>query len=209
MLARLSRAPVTAALLAVITLVMLIEWQGGAFANNELLYRMGALYGNLYADGQYWRLASAMFLHANVIHWFTNTFSLYQLGTLYEEMFGSARFALIYFTTGICASLLSALLLPPYGIALGASGAVLGILGAFFFSVRRSPLYRNQRWTRSLLVQLSFWAALNIVIGFSIPQIDNAAHIGGLVSGLILGALLPHNVPPPPPSHTVVDVTHV
>jgi rhomboid protease GluP len=216
MRSRLSRAPFTASLLALIAIVMLFEWKLGAIfvewgphtlaSDNELLYRMGALTGGVFATGEYWRLVSAMFLHANLAHWGANSFTLYQLGTLYEELFGSARLALIYTITGVCASIVSAMRLAPDNIAVGASGAILGILGAFFFSIRRSPLYRNERWTRSLLVQLAFWAILNIIIGLSVPQIDNSAHLGGLISGLILGALLPHRVPPPPPSRTVIEV---
>ena len=206
MRSRLSRAPVTAALLAIIAIVMLIEWQRGAFQSNETMYRMGALFGGVFATGQYWRLVTAMFLHANLLHWFANSFTLYQLGTLYEELFGSARFAFIYAVAGICASLVSAMRLAPNGISVGASGAILGILGAFFFSIRRSPRYRHQPWTKSLLTQLGFWAIANIILGLSVPQIDNAAHIGGMISGLILGALLPHRVPPPPPSDIMVDV---
>ena len=60
-------------------------------------------------------------------------------------------------------------------------------MGAFIFSVRRSPLYRNQPWTRSLIGQLLFWIAVNIAIGYSLPFIDNTAHVGGLIAGLILG----------------------
>lgn len=216
MRSRLSRAPVTATLLALIAIVMLIEWSRGAVAvawgpaafesDNEVLYRMGALAGNVLATGGYWRLIAAMFLHANLAHWAANSFTLYQLGTLYEELFGSRRFAVIYAITGICASIVSALRLAPNAISVGASGAIMGILGAFFFSVRRSPLYRNQRWLRFVLIQLAFWAILYVVVGYKMPMIDQAGHLGGLISGLILGALLPHRVPPPPPGQTIVEI---
>jgi rhomboid protease GluP len=93
----------------------------------------------------------------------------------------------------------------PHGPAVGASGAIFGILGALIFSVRRSPQYRHQPWTKGLISQLVFWIAVNIVIGFSVPFIDNAAHIAGLVTGLLLG-LLPHRVPPLPPRDMVIDV---
>src|SRR5207237_1265415 len=137
--------------------------------------------------GEYWRIIAAMFLHGGWLHWFLNCWSLYQLGTLYETLFGSARFALIYFVSSICASIASSLY--QHGPAVGASGAIFGILGAFIFSIRRSPQYRHQPWTRSLVGQLIFWIAVNIVIGFSVKFIDNAAHIAGLVTGLLLGFL--------------------
>ena len=153
--------------------------------------------------GEYFRLVAAMFLHGSWLHWFLNSWALYQLGTLYETLFGSGRFALIYFVSGICASVASSLY--QHGPAVGASGAIFGILGAFIFSIRRSPQYRHQPWTKSLIGQLIFWIAVNIVIGFSVKFIDNAAHIAGLVTGLLLG-FLPHRVPPPPPRNMVIDL---
>ena len=204
---RLSRAPLTAGILAIILVVMLLEWSGGAFENTSVLYDLGGLTHDVFARGQYWRLLAAMFLHANLLHWFANSFTLYQLGSLYEQMFGSGRFAVIYLVTGLCASVVSALRLPPGGVSVGASGAILGILGAFFFSIRRHPRWRHEKWTKGLLSQLAFWAIVNIALGFSVEVIDNAAHIAGMIAGLILGAVLPHRgVPPPPPGQVVIDV---
>ena len=201
---RASRAPVTTALLTIILLVFLFEWQTGALASDQILVRMGAIVPDMIATGEYWRAVAAMFLHASVLHWAANSWALWQLGTLYETMFGSARFAIFYFVTGITASIASSL--ASHGPAVGASGAILGILGAFIFSIRRSPQWRHQPWTKSLLSQLVFWAIVNLVLGFSVKNIDNVAHITGLVTGLLLG-LIPHRVPPPPPSEAVFDVT--
>ena len=69
----------------------------------------------------------------------------------------------------------------------------------------RSPQYRHQPWTKGLLGQLLFWTVVNLYIGFQFPFIDNVAHIGGLIAGLLLG-FLPHRVPPPSPSASVIDV---
>ena len=79
-------------------------------------------------------------------------------------------------------------------------------MGAFIFSISRSPVYRHQPWTRGLIGQLVFWIVVNIAIGYSLPFIDNVAHFGGLISGLILGFIIPHRVPPPPPGESVIDV---
>jgi rhomboid protease GluP len=200
---RWSRSPVTTALLITITAITGYEWFIGAFQSDETLVRMGAIIPELWQRHEYWRLVAAMFLHANLLHWAANSWALFQLGSLYEVMFGSVRFATIYFVTGLCASIASSL--NPNHFSVGASGAILGILGAFIFSIRRSPQWRHEPWTRGLTQQLVFWAAVNIVLGFSIRQIDNTAHIAGLVSGLILG-FIPHRVPPPPPSASVIDV---
>lgn len=203
---RLSRSPATAALLAIITVVFIFEFLTGAVRDDRVLVGMGAIMPMRYivAHGEYWRWLSGMFLHGSVIHWAANCWALYQLGMLFEVMFGTPRFLLVYFTTGLVASIASSSF--THGPSVGASGAVLGILGAFIFSIRRSPQWRNEPWTKSLLSQLVFWAILNIVLGFSVSYIDNAAHIGGLVSGLLMG-FLPHRVPPPPPSRGVIDVT--
>ena len=200
---RPKNAPVTTALLIIITIVFAFEWLNGALENEDALIAMGAILPGMMHFGQYWRAVAAMFLHANLLHWAANSWALFQLGSLYEVMFGSVRFAAIYFTTGIIASIASSMV--STGPAVGASGAILGILGAFFFSIKRSPVWRHEKWTKSLLNQLVFWAGLNLVLGLKVPNIDNTAHIAGLVSGVILG-LIPHRVPPPPPSARVVDV---
>jgi rhomboid protease GluP len=197
------RSPVTFGLLIVIAVVFAFEWLTRAYDSDAAMMHVGAIVPGLIQHGELWRLITAMFLHAGVLHWLSNSWGLYQLGSLYEVLFGSKRFTLIYFTTGIFAGIVSSLY--NHGPAVGASGAIFGLMGALIFSVRRSPLYRHQPWTRSLVRQLLVWIVINIVIGFSLPFIDNFAHIGGLVSGLALG-FLPHRVPPPPPSETVLDV---
>jgi len=199
---RFERAPVTGTLLALIFAMFGVELYFHALDNNEVLYRLGAIAPELITQHQYWRAITGMFLHGSPAHVLANSFSLWQLGTLYEAMFGSKRFAFVYFTTGIIASFASA---STGHFSVGASGAILGILGAFIFSILRSPQFRHERWTRSLIKQLLFWAGFNLLLPFAIPNIDNTAHIAGLVSGLLLG-FLPHRVPPPPPSDAVIDV---
>ena len=197
------RAPITLTLLIVITIVFAFEVLVGALDNEAALIYLGAITPDLLQRSEYWRLIAAMFLHASWLHWAANTWALYQLGTLYEVLFGSPRFVLTYFASGICASIASVIF--SRQVAVGASGAIFGILGAFIFSLLRSPQYRRQRWTRSLVSQIVFWILVNVGIGLSVKFIDNAAHLGGLVCGLLLG-LLPHRVPPPSPGEAVIDV---
>lgn len=197
------RAPITAALLAIIAVVFALELMVGAPDNGATLVRLGAITPDVLQTHEYWRLLAAMFLHAGWLHWAANTWALYQLGMLYEALFGSARFTVIYFVSGLAASMSSVVF--SHEVAVGASGAIFGILGAFIFSLLRSPQYRHQRWTRSLVSQIVFWILVNIAIGFSVKFIDNAAHLGGLVTGLLLG-FLPHRVPPPSPGGMTIDV---
>jgi rhomboid protease GluP len=196
------RTPVTWMLLIVITIVFAFEALLNAWDNQRVLIHMGALLPHREMNGEWWRLLTSMFLHAGWLHWATNSWALYQLGTLFELLFGSRRFAFTYFATGIIAGIASSMYLS--GPAVGASGAIFGILGAFIFSIWRSPQYRNQPWTRGLIGQLVFWIAVNIVISYQFPFIDKVAHIAGLIAGLLLG-FIPHRVPPPPPREIVVD----
>lgn len=198
-----SRSPLTTALLSIIAVVFVFEFMTGALYDDEILVRLGAILPGTLWRGDYWRLVTGMFLHASILHWLANSWALYQLGSLYEAMFGSWRFVATYFATGLIASTASSLF--TNGPSVGASGAILGILGAFIFSIKRSPVWKHEPWTKNLLAQLVFWAAVNIVLGFSVKNIDNVAHIAGLVSGLILG-FVPHRVPPPPPGERVIDV---
>ncbi len=197
------RAPVTFALLVIIGVVFAFEVATKAFTSDEAMVQMGAIVPGLLQRGELWRLVASLFLHGSWVHWATNSWALYQLGSLYESLFGSKRFATIYFISGIFAGMASSLY--NHGPAVGASGAIFGVLGAFIFSIRRSPQYRHQAWTKSLLSQLVFWIVVNMAIGFFVPFIDNVAHMGGLITGLILG-LLPHRVPPPTPRSAIVDV---
>ena len=204
------RTPATTLLIIAILIGFAIEVVTGAWLDQIKLAELGAIVPPYVRAGEYWRLLTAMFLHGDgtirgdLLHLGMNLFALFQLGSLYEVMFGTRRFLVVYFVSGIAASITS--YLHNVGSSVGASGAIFGILGAFIFSVWRSPRWRHERAARGIVKQLLFWIAANLVIGATIPQIDLAAHLGGLVTGLLLGALLPHHTPPPPPGQVVVDV---
>ncbi len=197
------RAPVTFTLLMLIGFVFAVESVMGAPDNNYLLWRLGAVVPIAVLHGQYWRMLACMFLHAGVLHWLLNSWSLFQLGSLYEALFGWKRFTLVYFVSGIAASLTSSI--HSAGLAVGASGAIFGIAGAFIFSMLRSPRYRDESWAHGLVTQLVIVVAANLYIASFFEVVDNAAHVGGFVTGLLLG-FIPHRVPPPPPREQIVDV---
>jgi rhomboid protease GluP len=202
------RAPVTIAILLANAAVFGLELATGATRDMESLVGLGAIVSGIFESGEYYRLFTAMFLHGGFLHLFLNMWALYQLGMMFEIMFGSGRFLLTYFAAGLTASVASTLHIPAGVPGVGASGAIFGILGALIFAIRRSRVWRNQPWTRAVTQQLMLWAGLNILIGFSVPGIDNAAHIGGFVAGLVLG-FLPHRVPPPPPGEQVIEATPI
>jgi rhomboid protease GluP len=204
--------PGTTALAGLILVGFAVEIWTGAWRNQFVLARLGAVVREwIIGDGEYWRLLTAIFLHGNgtpqgtLLHLGVNLMSLVNIGRLYEMMFGTRRIVLIFFATGIAASITSMML--NGGPSVGASGAVFGVLGALVSSILRHPRLRRDPMARSIMKQCIFWIFVNIAIGLQIPQIDNAAHIGGLMAGLLIGALLPHHAPPPSPTEFVVDVT--
>ncbi|MBI2212604.1 MAG: rhomboid family intramembrane serine protease [Acidobacteria bacterium] len=199
------KTPVTAALLAAILFVFVLELLAGALRDMQVLEQMGAIVRGVIERGDYWRLLAAMFLHGGFIHLLLNMWALLQIGGIFETLFGSTRFLLTYFISGLAASLVSSIFIPPNTPGVGASGAIFGIIGALIVALRRSPQWSRKEWSGALARQLAMWAGINIIIGFTMPGIDNAAHIGGFIAGLILG-LVPHHVPPPPPNELTIDV---
>jgi rhomboid protease GluP len=196
--------PITIGLMVIIVLVFFLEVSRGGATDPNVLFALGAVDGGLFARGEYWRLLTAMFLHGGVMHLGFNLWALYQLGGLFEMMFGSQRFILTWIAAGLIGSITSALFISPGSVSVGASGAIFGILGALIPAVWRSPVFRHQPWARGLVQQLMLWAGINVFIGFTFPMIDNAAHLGGFGAGLLLG-MIPHNVAPPPPGRVTIE----
>jgi membrane associated rhomboid family serine protease len=190
---------VTNAILLVLGAVYLLEVSVGGPGSlvggpgTRDLIRLGASVGIQQIDGhlvgiatgQYWRLFTAMFLHAGILHIAFNAYALYLFGNVVEVELGRVRLIVLYLVTGLCASAVSYAFGPPTVAAVGASGAIFGLFGVFFaYSWRRRELafYAARVRTATMLI------VLNLVISFSIPGIDWRAHVGGLVSGVVAGA---------------------
>jgi membrane associated rhomboid family serine protease len=141
---------------------------------------------------QWYRVITAMFLHASIFHVGLNMLSLYFVGVVTEQIYGHGRFLAIYLLSGILAGVAQAILFPQ-NASLGASGAIFGIFGAFgvFFLLNRRRLGPA---ANAMIGQWAFWLLLNIMFTFSYPGIGIAAHIGGLLAGMALGALLSPNL---------------
>jgi membrane associated rhomboid family serine protease len=158
---------------------------------NNPLYIYGIEVGLKYIQQdptQVYRIFTAMFLHQSIIHVGFNMLSLYFVGIITEQIFGRWRFLTIYLLSGILAGIAQAVL-DPTGAALGASGAIFGIFGAFgiFFLLYRRVLGSA---ANAVLGQWFFWLVLNFVFDFSASNIGIYDHIGGLIAGMALGALL-------------------
>jgi rhomboid protease GluP len=164
--------------------------------SGQIMLHFGANYGPDTLSGQWWRLLTYMFLHAGIWHILFNMWCLWDLGRLCESLYGRWSYAAIYFITGIAGGLAS-IGWNPGVLSVGASGAVFGLAGAliasFYLGEFSLPSFAISGTLRSLVV----FAVFNLVIGqFSFfGGVDNACHIGGLVSGLILGALIARLAP--------------
>jgi len=159
-------------------------WMDGIGALNgvsgETMLLLGGSYKPLIADYyQVWRLVSAIFLHWSLLHLVVNMYSLFILGTQVETFMGKVKFLVIYLISGICGCLLSCVV-GDNVLSAGASGAIFGLMGCLLYF---GYYYRNYLGS-SLLTQILPIIAINLIIGF-LPgsNIDNFAHIGGLVGG--------------------------
>ena len=147
----------------------------------------GALVPTLVADGQAWRLVSSVFLHAGFLHLALNMLSLYFLGSFVETSFGRGRFLALYLLSGLSGGI-AYLYFGGFGSpAVGASGAIFGLLGGVLgYAVRRGTF----SWQNPMIRQLLILLAINLYIGLSIPNVSNTAHMGGLAGGLVFGFLV-------------------
>ena len=178
-------ARVTLTLLALIAAVELLMLHGRLLAEPQAstLVRWGALWRPAVAAGEWWRVFSAMFLHGEWKHLLVNMYALFMLGGFCEELFGPLRYFVTYVAGGLCGAAASTLNTQQVGLSVGASGAIMGLLGALIVMliVRRGTW--PEAWRRALLWNLVLLGAIQIFIGFQLPMVDNAAHVGGLLGG--------------------------
>lgn len=135
-------------------------------------------------DGQWWRLISSCFIHFGIIHLLMNMYALFFVGLLLEPFLGKAKFISAYILSGIIASLAS-LWWHDKTVSAGASGAIFGLFGVFLALLSTNHIERSMR--KWLLVHIGVFVAYNLVYGGFKGGIDNAAHLGGLLSGLLIG----------------------
>ena len=151
--------------------------------DGESMIRWGANVRTLTLDGQWWRLISNCFLHFGVFHLLLNMYALVYIGVLLEPYLGKIRFLAAYLLTGITASLLS-LWWHDYSVSAGASGAIFGMYGVFLAMLTSDFIERSMR--NGLLSSIGIFVVYNLVYGLK-GGIDNAAHIGGLLGGILIG----------------------
>jgi len=191
----------TPALIVVnVAIFLVMAANGFTFTNAgaESFLRWGADFGPLTTHGQWWRLVTAAFVHANFIHLLTNMLILWSIGNFTERLFGRVSFTVLYLFSGIGGNLAS-LAWQPFTVAMGASGAVFGLYGGLLavLLLHRNTVPRPR--IAAIGKSAAIFIAINLLYGLSQSNVDLAAHIGGLVSGFVLGCGLTGRLVPADP----------
>lgn len=134
-------------------------------------------------NGEYYRLLSCIFMHGGIIHLLCNMYCLYVIGLQVESFFGKIKYIVIYLLSGIIGSLMS--LSITNSISLGASGAIFGLLGSILYFGYHYRVYLSQA-IKSQIIPI---IVLNLFLGFMLNGVDNAAHIGGLIGGVLVSMM--------------------
>jgi rhomboid protease GluP len=162
-------------------------FNSGLVQQPRAILNLGGLIPALVAEGEAWRLITSAFLHSGFVHLAMNMISLYFLGSFAETQFGRSRFLALYLISGIAGGLAYLYFGSFTAPAVGASGAIFGLLGGVFgFAIRRGTFSTRN----PIISQLLVLTAINLFLGATIPNVSNTAHIGGLVGGLIFGWLM-------------------
>lgn len=168
-----------------ILLFILMYIFGNGSEDKYTLIKFGANLDRLVRAGDYYRLFTSIFLHIGIIHLLCNMFSLYAIGKEIENLFGKVKYLIIFVLSGISGSLLS-IAFTHNTISAGASGAIFGLLGALLYFGYYYRTYLGAVIRSSIIPVI----VINLVIGFLTPGIDNAAHIGGLICGVLTAMMV-------------------
>jgi membrane associated rhomboid family serine protease len=189
---QLRGAPAVIVLILLNVLAFLIEISVGDLNDPEVLHRVGALepYA-VVAQGEYWRLFTALFLHGGFTHLLFNVFALYILGPPLEQSIGTTRFAVCYLISGLASSAgvvgLTVLSFVQVSQLVGASGCIMGIVGTWAGFLMR---HRHAPQARQRLGNIVMIIVIQVAFDLSTPQVSMAAHLCGLVAGFFLGLVL-------------------
>jgi len=198
------RPPVTTALMGInVGVFALMVLSGVSFFSPSVgdLLKWGANNGALSLGTQPWRMLTSTYVHGGIVHIALNMWCLWNLGKLAERIFDRWTYVLVYTACGIGGSIAS-LWWHPTVVGVGASGAIFGLAGALIAALYLGRLPVPKRAMQGTLRSLVMFAIYNIVFGTAVPGIDNSAHVGGLITGLAVGAALaPHLTSP-------LDVRH-
>ncbi|MES2265762.1 MAG: rhomboid family intramembrane serine protease [Bacteroidota bacterium] len=175
----------------IVFMAMVLAGFGFVSFDSDDLLRWGANYGPAVADGEWWRLVTCTFLHGGMMHLLGNIYGLFLVAIILEAVFTKVQFAGIYLICGIGGSLAS-ILWHPNSVGVGASGAIFGLYGVYLvlYILNKAEL----RATKAILIGSLIFIGLNLLIGLT-GNIDNAAHVGGLITGAIVGFIFSFFLP--------------
>jgi len=156
----------------------------------QVVFVVGGLYGPAVFAGQWWRMLTSVFLHGGVIHIALNMWALFNLGILAEILYGRRNYTILYLLCGLGGSALS-IFWHPNQVGIGASGAIFGIAGALLPALKFQKNPRIAAALRGSFSSIGLFVIYNLLFGAAIPFIDNAAHLGGLITGMVTGYFLP------------------
>ena len=173
------KKPVVTYILIVLNLMVFLY--GVLHGNDELINIFGNNY-ELVQNGEFYRLFTCMFVHADIMHILFNMIALYSIGPVVERYYGKSKFLLIYLVSGLLGSIFSGVFMTADSISIGASGAIFGLLGSicYFTYYYRATLQGILRGSIMPVI------IINLVIGFLSSSIDLSAHIGGLIGGILI-----------------------
>ena len=186
------RTWVTYLIVAVNVIVFLATVASGASALNPNGSELLALGGNRLAEtrSQPWRLLSATVLHAGVLHLVLNMWALWDTGRVAERFYGNLQFLVLYLGAGLAGSIASLFFAGRGAVSVGASGAILGVVGALLAVIWLRPGSLPAPLLRPLRSSLLVYIGVSLLLGFTVGGVDNAAHVGGLIAGIVLAAIL-------------------
>jgi membrane associated rhomboid family serine protease len=181
-------APILSVTMILIAASVIVSLSALWSAEGRALFDALALDKAAVAAGEYWRLWTVTLLHGNELHLFFNMYALYLSGRIVERWYGSLNFLMFYLACAAAGSI-GSFVLGGNAPSVGASGAVFGLFGLLLVAGRIHHPVDKQ--SRAIVSQLGMLIVINLLFGFAVPGIDNAAHLGGLAAGLWLGALIP------------------
>ncbi len=180
--------PLVSATTVILAATVIVSLSALLSSEGKFLYTAFQLDKAAVAAGEYWRLWTVTLLHGSLPHLFFNMYALYLAGPVVERWYGSVRFVLFYLACAAAGSV-GSFVFGGDQPSVGASGAIFGLFGLLLVAGRiHKPVDRG---SRMLVSQLGMLIVINIGFGFAFPGIDNAAHLGGLVAGAFLGAVIP------------------
>lgn len=181
----LTKFPITSLIIAINVIYFGLLHLFPGVNDSETIFKWGAYYLPAIQDGQYYRFITPIFMQIGISHFIFNLFSIFLFVSVLESLIGRSRFIVIYLGAGI-AGYLTTYLFSSSDLSLGASGAIMGVMGAFLYLSQKKSVLLDDASRKTIIPIL----VVNLVYTFIDPQISITGHIGGLIVGYLLSLLM-------------------